>query len=216
MLRCWKYKKLLSAYGDNFLSMAEWEAVRKHVDACPACAEQTLQWKSLQKTLRQAPPPPVPADLAFRIRTRLSQERGQQQQPGWVWRWANRMAPYAFPVASGALAALLVFGSLMPTLSLPLQASSDDVPLAFRTPPRLRSNWPIEISPEAEDLVVKLLIDERGRVADYGIVSGKYTAEEIRTLQNLLLFAVFDPATLFGMPTPYTVVLPLRNLRDKG
>ncbi|MBI1956240.1 MAG: zf-HC2 domain-containing protein [Acidobacteria bacterium] len=216
MFRCWKYRKLLSAYVDNFLSMAEWEAVREHVEACPACAEQTQQWKSFRKSLRQVPPPPVPADLAFRIRTRLSQERGQQQQPGWVWRWMNQSKPYALPVASGALVALLVFAVLIPTLDAPARAGSDDVPLALRTPPRLRSSWPIEISPAGENLVVKLLIDERGRVADYGIVSGKYTAEEIRTLQNLLLFAVFDPATLFGMPTSDTVILPLRNLREKG
>ena len=216
MFRCWKYKKLLSAYVDNFLSMAEWETVRKHVEACPACAEQTQQWKSLRNSLRQVPHPPIPADLAFRIRTRLSQERGQQQQPGWVWQWASRMSPYALPVASGALAALLVFAVLIPTFGAPARAGSDDIPLALRTPPRLRSSWPIEIGPAGENLVVKLLIDERGRVADYVIVSGKYTAEEIRTLRNLLLFAVFDPATLFGKPTPDTVVLPLRDLREKG
>ncbi|MBI4459688.1 MAG: hypothetical protein HY648_06490 [Acidobacteria bacterium] len=209
---------MLSAFVDNFLSLDEWEVVRKHVGNCQDCAEQAQHWKALRKTLRQLPAPPVPADLAFRIRTRISQERGQQQQPGWVWRWANRMEPYTIPVASGVLAALLVFGVLVPTFGIPAPAGfqKDDVPLAFRTPPRLRSNWPVEVDPQVDDLVVKLLIDENGRVADYGIVRGKRTAKDIRAVQNLLLFAVFDPATVFGKPTSDTVILPLRSLRTKG
>ncbi|MBI4461037.1 MAG: hypothetical protein HY648_13400 [Acidobacteria bacterium] len=216
MSRCWTRKKLISAFVDNFLSTREWEAARKHLDSCANCAEEAQQWRFLRKALRQAPAPSVPGDLASRIRYRFSQERLQRQQPSWAWRLSNRIEPYTLPTLSGVLAALLVFAVLVPTFSAPVQAGSEDIPLAFRTPPQLRSSWPIEIGPHGENLVVKLVIDERGRVADYGIVSGQYTAEEIRTLRNLLLFAVFDPATLFGRPTPYTVILPLRNLREKG
>ena len=56
-------------------------------------------------------------------------------------------------------------------------------------------------------LTVQLLIDSNGRVADYDIVSGNYTAEDVRNLRSRLLFAVFDPATFFGMPTPGTLIL---------
>ena len=45
------------------------------------------------------------------------------------------------------------------------------------------------------------------RVAD----NVKQTPEQLRTLQYLLVFTVFDPATVFGTPTTQTVTLALRD-----
>src|ERR1035441_5826545 len=49
----------------------------------------------------------------------------------------------------------------------------------------------------AGDVVLELTIDERGRVVDYNLTSGKMTPE----LGSMILFSRCNPATYFGRPT---------------
>ena len=215
MLRCWMYKTQLSAYLDGCLPARRMERMEHHLEAerCPDCREQLEQLSAVGTMLRHLPAPAVPANLEFQVRLRLSQERRRRQQPHWTWRCGNWLAPFALPGAAGVLAALLIFASFVSLFGPTVRADSPDVPLALRTPPRLLSGGgPIQLNPRMENMIVELLIDHEGRVADYHIVDGSYTSEDIRTLRNLLLFAIFDPATLFGKPTPSTVVLPLREV----
>ena len=212
MFRCWKFKILLSAYVDNFLSASEWKDVQNHLLDCSACAARARQLRALSSRLRNAPVPEVPADLGLRIRVRLAQEQFLDQRPHWSWRLANWLMPYAFPVATGVLTAGLVFMILLPGLVSTVQASSDDVQLPLRTPARLITSWPAQIASADPDLVVKLVIDARGRVGDYDIIRGSDSPNDIRLLENILLFAFFEPATLLGRPTTEVIVLPLKDL----
>ncbi|OFW13174.1 MAG: hypothetical protein A3H27_15970 [Acidobacteria bacterium RIFCSPLOWO2_02_FULL_59_13] len=217
MMRCWFYRKLLASHWPE-----SWEeglpgvlrlAVSRHVACCADCGEQWQQLHSLGRLLRRLSAPSVPADLELQIRLRLSYELNRSQQPSWGWRWGNRLAPFALPGAMGVLLAVLTFASFLPMVNPPVRADSSDVPLALRTPARLRSSELIFLDPRMESLVVQLLIDQNGRVADCQILDGNYTTEDLRLLRNLLLFTVlFDPATVFGQPTPDTVVLPLRDV----
>ena len=174
-----------------------------------ACREELEQLDSVAALLKQLPAPPLPADLPFRIRYRISQERSRIQRPSWRWRWANRAAPFALPAVAGLLSALLIFGTFIRIFEIPVQANSrpnqGDVPIGLRTPPQLRSSGPIEFDTGMQCMVVEILIDQNGRVADFHIVRGKQTPEQVRLLQNMLLFTVFDPATVFGKPTSDTV-----------
>jgi len=166
--------------------------------------------------LRQMPTPGVPADLAFKVRLLIGQERSRMQRPSWGWRWWNSVAPFAAPAMAGLLCAVVTFGALIHAFEFPVQASSDDVPLNYRTVPRLRSSGPLGSDTGVRCMVVQILIDENGRVADFQVIGGKQTPQEVRHVQNLLLFAQFDPATVFGKPTAETVVLALRDGRLKG
>ena len=213
MLACWIYQRLLSGYLEGSLSACAQGAVERHLQQCADCQEESQRLTCVGMALRQLPAPALPADLAFQIRYRLCRERGRRQRPSWRWRWANLVAPFAVPVTAGALSAVLLFATLIPMFGTPVRADSSDVPLTFRTPPRLRSSGPLPLDSHMDGLIVQLLIDQQGRVADCYIVRGPLTLEDVRALQNLLLFTVFDPATVFGKPRPETVVLFLGSLR---
>ncbi len=161
--------------------------------------------------LKQSQPPVMPADLAFRIRQRIARERAMTQRPTWTWRWSNRLAPFAVPAAAGLLSAVVIFGIFVRIFEIPVQANSSDVPLQFRTPPRLLSTALMESYTGIECMKVKVLIDENGRVADISILQGKQTPEQVRNLEYLMLFTLFNPATVFGKPTSDTVTLKLRD-----
>lgn len=210
-----EYQRLFAAYLDEFLSGFQLQTTGPHAEKSLGRRQELEELESVGALLRQLPSPHMPADLPFRIRHRISREKSRRQQPTWRWRWGNRVAPFALPAAAGLLSALVIFGALVRTFEIPVQANSQDVPLVLRTAPRLRSIGPL-VDIGIECMVVQILIDENGRVADYQIVKGKQTPEQVRHLQNLLLFSVFDPATVFGKPTAQTVVLALRDVHLKG
>ncbi len=216
MLACWKNRKRLSAYIEECLSQRQQRSVALHLEKCLECREELEQLRRVGALLKQLPAPAFPADLPLRVRCRLSQEKGRAQQPGWRWRWANVMAPVAFPAVAGVLSALLIFGTLIHVFAVPVTANSNDVPLNLRTSPRLRSSAPFEFNSALQGLVVEVLISHDGRVADYRVVAGSDDPQVIRNLRNHLLFTVFDPATLFGKPVAGRTVLSFQLLHVIG
>jgi hypothetical protein len=165
--------------------------------------------------LKQLPTPAMPPELTTRIRTRISQERRKRAKVTWAWKLQNEFAHLAVPAAVGLLSAIFIFGICIRIFEVPVRASSDDVPLAVRTPPRLLTNTLIA-SNGIDSMVVKILIDQNGRVADFHVVRGKQTPEQMRQLETLLIFSLFDPATVFGKPTADTVTLALEGGQLKG
>lgn len=161
--------------------------------------------------LRQMPVPAMPADLPAAIHRRIAQERRQPQPVPLCWRCKSLLEPFAVPASVGLLSALLIFGVFIRIFEIPVHAGSGDVPLTVRTAPRLRTTALVESDTGIQCMVVKLLIDQNGRVADYQIVKGKQTPEQLRQLEYILVFTVFDPATVFGKPTQVTVTLALRD-----
>jgi anti-sigma factor RsiW len=216
MLHWFRFKRNLSAYRDHSLSAAQFRSLWSHLYHCQQCREEVEVFENLGETLREVPAPSIPRDLAFDVRARLSQERAEQQRPGWLWTIKNQWGHMAFPGAAGLVAALIFFGVFASHFSSPLQMATEDIPLVVRTPARLRDSRPWEVGSNMGDLVVQVLIDPQGRVADYDIVEGSYTPQEARNFRNNMLFAVFDPAMLFGRPTSDTLVLSYRKVRVRG
>ena len=216
MMHWFKFKRLLSAYRDHELPAAQFRALWGHLYHCADCREEMAQLEQIGTALRELPTPAMPADLPFRVRMRLSQERSLQEKPGWRWRLATQWGHLAFPGATGLLSTLLLFGIFLPQVSAPVETRADDTPLTLRTPARLRGTGPIELVTNTEELMVQVLVDQQGRVADYDIVAGNYTPEDIRDLRNRLLFTVFAPATVFGRPQQETLLLSFQSVRVRG
>ena len=161
--------------------------------------------------LRQMPVPSVPANLTADIRRRIAQERRKPQPVPLSWRCKRLLEPFAVPASVGLVSAVLIFGVLIRIFEIPVHAGSADVPLTLRTAPRLRTTAFLEGETGIKCMEVKLLIDQNGRVADYQIIKGKRTPDQVRHLEYLLVFTVFDPATVFGKPTQETVTLAVRD-----
>ena len=105
-------------------------------------------------------------------------------------------------------------------MAIPGAVYDNDVPLELRTPARLRGTGSAGLHSEPENLpenlMVQVLIDQNGRVADYSIVSGHYTPDDARQLRHRLAFTVFDPATFLGRPTHELRLLYFSSIRVRG
>jgi hypothetical protein len=206
MLHWLKYQRKLSAYRDHSLEAEDYRAVWKHLYHCTDCRQEVSCLEQVGLQLRRLPSPAAPARLAGDIRIRISQERARRERPGWLWKLSNQWGHLALPGSVGVFAAVFIFGLLASQFTVPLRRGPD-VPLDLRTSAYLPGNQLLEHGLENSDMVVQLLIDHRGRVAEYTILAGTYTSEDVRKLRNNLLFAVFEPAKIFGRPVTERLVL---------
>jgi hypothetical protein len=209
MFDWWNLRRNVSGYCMKCVSALRRQGHKPRLASSLASREQLEQMDSLSSLLKQLPAPPMPPELAFRIRHRISQEQARTQRPSWAWRWRNEAAPFALPAVAGLFLAVLIFGTFIRIFEIPVQANSQpnqgDVPIGLRTPPQLAGSGPVESDSGLECMVVEILIDQNGRVADFHVIQGKHTPEQMRRLRNALVFAVFRPATVFGQPTSDTV-----------
>jgi hypothetical protein len=216
MLHWWKYQRKLSAYRDHSLRAEEYRSVWTHLYHCLECRDEVGGIEQLGLSLRRLPAPEPPERLLSDIRVRISQERARQQRPSWLWRLTNQWGYLALPGGAGLLSAVLIFAVFASHFSIPPHPGSGDVPLAMRTPARPRDALLLDLNSTMSDMVVRVLIDQKGRVASYDIVEGSYTPQELRNLRNTLLFAIFDPATVFGVPTADTLIFSYRKVNVRG
>lgn len=216
MLHWLKYKRKLSAYRDHSLRAEEYRSVWSHLYRCMECREEVSGIEQIGLSLRRLPSPVIPERLLPDIRIRVSQERARRQRPGWLWKLTNQWGGLALPGSAGLLSAVLIFGVFASHFSVPPRAVSRDVPLAMHTPARPRDALLLDLNSTTGDMVVRVLIDQKGRVAGYDIVEGSYTLQELRNLRNNLLFAVFDPARVFGVPTADTLIFSYRKVNVHG
>lgn len=170
----------------------------------------------LRDELRPSVPPSVPADLSFNILLRMAQERYHRQRPNLWWRLRTRLQPFAMQALSGTGAAILIFALFTPGLVVPTTAYNNDVSIEWSKPARLVDMGPAELGSDPDNLVVEILIDPQGRVADYSILSGDYTPDDIRELRNRLTFTVFSPATVHGRPAPELRLIAFNSVRVRG
>lgn len=212
----WSSRSTLSAYLDLALSSGEHRKVWRHLARCADCREQISQMSDLRDDLRQTPPAAAPANLSFNIRLRLAQERYRAQRPSLWWRLRTRTEPFAMQAFSGTVSAMLAFALFLPNMTVPSAAYQNDVPLTWSTPSRLVAMGPDGLGSDPENIVVQVLIDHQGRVADYLILSGHYTPDDVRELRNRLTFTVFAPATYHGQPTSDLRLIAFNTIRVRG
>jgi len=133
----------------------------------------------------------------------------------------NLMQPLALPFAGGVFSALVLFGAWVVPAYPVLAHGGKDVPTNLSTSASVKLMAPIGMSnadmvvdvlndeqfliappvdTQSADIVVDVLIDEQGRMTEYSMVSGTLDASSRRSLENMLMFTEFVPATAFGQP----------------
>ena len=200
--------KHLSAYADGQLSPSDRQSVELHFARCPQCAARSQQMQKVCRSLRSLPGVNPPAQLTTVLRVIASREIVRRNSSvsaaalieDWrssahVW-MANLMRPFALPVAGGLLSTLMLFAILVPNFAQPAGLSDNDVPTILNTEASIRSTGPLAYT---DDVEVELSIDEQGRVVDYTLPASVMQNPVLRrTIENNLLFTVFNPATTFG------------------
>jgi len=219
-MSCEKVRPLIASLIDRQLQAgvaveAREEAIA-HVTACRACGSEFDAAQQQRVALRSLAAIGVPAKLAANLRVLASHERARQLTRI-TWRarletlrdtltlqFENMMKPVALPVAGGLISAMLMFGVLIPSVSYARIKGFEPPSPVFTEPdgqvvgegeyPQLKS----ASQPTSDGkVVVLLIIDDRGRVQNYRLTKGAMTPE----VQSFILFSIFTPATVFGVPT---------------
>jgi len=214
---------LLSSYLDGVVTGAQMQAVRQHLDACPACAREYLLLRKTQQLLTNSSRPLPPADLGLKLRLAISREAAQTRRPryeGLRLRLENTLHAFMVPATAGLACAILIFGLVATILAIPgqLQANNQDVPLVLNTGPELQqSAFGTMSSINAESLVIEAYVDSYGRVEDYKILSDPGDSQELLPqVKRMLIFTTFRPAMSMGHPISSRAVLSFSRISVRG
>jgi len=220
-MSCENVQERISLLLDCKLADGEREYVLAHLEKCSKCAGKFESMQHLRATMRDMARPRVPAALATQLRVMASHACARQvarRSFGTrVANWAtsirlafdNLMRPFAVPVTGGVLSAFVMFSLLVPSLSFPHSTSDEPplenliAPIQFGDPDGkiVDSTHGVLESGSAliydNEVALTLLIDERGKVQDFYLSSGKLTDE----MKSLILLSWFTPATVNGQPS---------------
>lgn len=200
------------------------EALKAHCAACDSCRAAWEELFQLKHWLQALPHHTAPRELDVAIRVEQSKRASFGFGDRLRMAFENFMRPLALPAATGVGVAVLCFAFLFPSLWMrpALRGSEGDVQLSVRTAPRTRPNPLLPIAADIngnfpdEPILVETRIDPRGRVYDYKVLSGPDSPLVIQSLERVLYFTVFDPATSFGRPTDGKAILSFRTVRVLG
>ncbi len=205
-MSCEKVQELISSLVDSGTSGGERQNALAHIESCRECSAHYESMVNMRASLREMARPAMPARLRADLRAIADRERIRQiarvsigtRIHTWVSVFQvhcqNMMRPVALPVAGGIISAILLFGMWIPDLTATPRSFSGDVSAPIFTDPSLSRSNPVRYG---GDVVVQLIIDERGKVADYEVIQGQDSEE----LRNFILFSTWTPATSFGKPT---------------
>lgn len=216
-MSCESVREKISFHVDGLLTAAERGHVVAHLASCRVCGTELKSLEALRASMRNLDRATVPARLSVELRVLASHERVRQLARAsfsarlryWAelarLKFDNLMKPMALPLAGGLLSALLLFGVLVPNLSVTYKVGGEP-PLALRVDPDGKVvNWvgeqprllPVNAETSGDETVVELTIDNRGYVVDYTVLQGELTPD----LQSIIMFSQFTPATFFYQPT---------------
>ncbi len=221
-MKCTDAGPLFSAYMDHAMNGKQMREMSTHLEKCSHCRSEFALFSNTQKLVSGLGRRQPPADLALKLRVRISQELARSRRrpfEGLVVRAQNAFNAFMVPATAGMVTAIIVFGLLIGVL-WPVQiASANDVPTTLYTAPELAfSPFGMEMgSINADSLVVEAVIDQNGRVQDYRILSAPDNTKEIvPELNKMLIFTQFRPATAFGKPTTGRAVISFAKVNVKG
>ncbi len=210
-MTCRMVQRSLSAFSDGRMTEPERSGISSHLAQCPECSAVAERQSYLVQALRALPMLNPPARLSTSLRVLVSRElarRRSRKTAGTLalqWfsrirlRFENMMQPLAVPLAGGLLSAVILFGILVPTFSVPVTHAADDVPTALYTEASVRELGPFDLG--EDDIVLDLTVNQEGRVVDYSTPGGRLSSPQAkRKVENMLLFTVFSPITNFGQP----------------
>ena len=212
---CTEIRSYFTDYLDDRCDRDQLRSIRFHLGDCGSCREELARLQTIQSELRALPRRRIPPELALQMRVRLSHRVHNEFLSRLRIQFENALQPLLIPASGGVLTAVIFFGLIMGTNFVP-PSRLPDVPLSLVTPPRLRELPPINFMTDDEPVVLLAQVDAGGRVMSYRVLSGQVSPERTHSLDRLIYFSVFDPATTFGMPTDGQVVLSLRRITVRG
>jgi hypothetical protein len=207
---------------DHAMNGKQMREMNTHMESCDHCRSEFALLSTTQRLVAGLGRKQPPADLALKLRVRLSQEIARSRRSpfeGLVVRAQNAFNAFMVPATAGMVTAIIVFGLLIGVLYPMPMASANDVPTTLYTPPELAfSPFGMEMGPiNADTLVVEAFIDQNGRVQDYRILSApEDTKAIVPELNKMLIFTQFRPATAFGKPTTSRAVLSFAKVNVRG
>lgn len=211
-MMCNQARSLFSLYLDGALTGKQMQALGGHFEECATCQQEYTQLRQSQHMLTSVGRPPIPADLALKVRIALSQEMARAQRP--QMQGAKILLETAFrrflvPATAGLVTAVIVFGMLMGSFAFPVQAANDVPLLVYAAPEFKASAYALQRGVINEDaVVVEAYINAAGRVEDYRVLSSPEDVQQwLPQVKNALIFTEFQPATAMGRPAPGRVVL---------
>jgi len=218
-MNCTKATSLLSLHLDGALEISKSRAVDSHLSTCATCQSEFASLKQTQNMLSVLGRKQAPGDLALKIRLAISREASAVRvRPFEMLRFRLETAMNAFmvPATAGLLSAIVFFGLLIGFFALP--SLNNDVPTMLYTPPQLAlAPFGMSNSISSDSLVLEAYVDANGRVQDYRVLSPGADGELVdQQLKNMLIFAIFRPATSFGRPTSGKVVLSFSHVNVRG
>ena len=221
-MNCSEARILFSPYLDGVLTGTQMQSLSRHLEGCESCTENYVSLRRTQQLLGNVGRRRAPADLALKLRVAISGEVARSKRPllGGAWiRVENALNGFMVPVTAGLVAAVTVFGILMGSFALPLQASNSDIPININTAPQLKQAafGNTLDSVHEGSLVIVAYVDSNGRVQDYRVVSDTdQAAQLLPEVKNMLIFTTFRPATSMGIPTSGRAVLSFSKISVKG
>ncbi len=212
-----------SLFVDGLLPDDEVSLVQEHLEACAVCHRQVQELEVVRRTVQALPRVEVPPELTVSLRVIASRERARRARwatlAGWLsalrsdaglW-FNNLMKPFAIPAAGGVTAAALIFSMIVSSYPLRGTTLNGDVPTPIYTGAVYKGTVPFDFA--RYDVTVDLVIDDQGRVLAYTMVGGSMAEDRSvqRSVENILLFTEFQPATSFGQRIPGRVRLSFRT-----
>lgn len=222
---CSVIQSSFSEYLDGAVSGQQMQSIAKHLESCEGCSHEFAALQSLQRSLTMLGPAKPSADLARRLRVAISHERAKSTSSwldGFSLRWENSVRPLLVQVSAGVAGTVVLVGGIMLLLGMvaaPEAVMANDEPLAGVTAPHYlySAEEPRAIvTGQDTTIVVEALVDARGRVYDYHIVSGPEDSTVRVQVVDQLLQSVFEPARVFGGPVRGRVVMTFAGISVNG
>ncbi len=218
---CKQIQGLMSSFIDSMATPDEAVAVETHVSACEPCRRQLQAYISVKNLLLNVGDLAMPSDLALETRVRLSQVRNSDVLAQLGTRLSNSLRPIALPALLGTCFTMVFFGMLLSDLIAPPVIASNRVsntPIALyqsvRTTDPTLARFADNGSNLAGPLTVDILVSGRGRMIDYTILSGSGDPGVERWLRELLYYAEFTPANLFGRPVSSRIIVAFIGVKS--
>jgi hypothetical protein len=223
-LDCAAALKLMSPFIDSMASSQEVERLQLHTFACEPCKRQLQSLISLRGLLARIEQPAPPEDLILETRVRLSHERHRNFFERFENRLTNALKPIAIPAIMGVSLTMLFFGVLFGSLGsnstvLAHDRVGKDTLIASYKPVRTTDptmqHFAVSDKKYWDDaLMIEAHVGNDGRVLDYQIISGQQEPDIDKWVSQLLYYAQFTPATMFGKPVDSRIILSFVAVRS--
>jgi Putative zinc-finger len=222
---CKKIQSSFSAYLDGAVNGRQMQQIAQHLETCTGCASEFAALRAMQQSLSVLGPAKAPADLGLKLRLAISHERANKQS-SWLdalsLKWDNTVRPMLVQVSAGFAGAVILIGGiglLLGMVAAPEPVMANDEPLGAMTAPHYlysTVNPSAIVSDHDSVIVVEAMVNAKGRVYDYHIVSGPEDQAVNTQVVNQLLVSVFQPASVFGAPVRGRVVLTFSGISVHG